>query len=73
MANAGPNTNGSQFVICLAAAPYLDGRNVVVGTVVKGMDVVRRMAKVRCTARGVPKENCLVVDCGETPTVLLVC
>ncbi len=64
MANAGRNTNGSQFFITLVPCEYLDGRHVVFGKVIEGMDVVREMEKVGSHS-GRTLQPVIISDCGE--------
>jgi cyclophilin family peptidyl-prolyl cis-trans isomerase len=64
MANAGPNTNGSQFFICTAETPWLNGRHVVFGSVVKGLDVLSKTESYGSQS-GTTKAKILVADCGE--------
>ena len=64
MANAGPNTNGSQFFITLAACPWLDGKHTVFGKVTRGKDIVKQVEKYG-TESGKPTAKIVVVNCGE--------
>jgi cyclophilin family peptidyl-prolyl cis-trans isomerase len=57
MANHGPNTNGSQFYICLEPLPRLDGRYTIIGRVVEGMDIVDRVGSVETGQFDRPVEN----------------
>lgn len=64
MANAGPKSNGSQFFLCTAKTEWLDGKHVVFGSIVAGLDVARRIEELG-TKTGVTLKKVVIVDCGQ--------
>lgn len=64
MANAGPNTNGSQFFITTVQTAWLDGKHVVFGKVTDGMDIIRKMEGLG-SGSGTPRAKVEIADCGQ--------
>ena len=64
MANAGPNTNGSQFFICTIKTEWLDGAHVVFGNVTSGLDVVEAVQALGSRS-GQTSQKIMIEDCGE--------
>ncbi|CBQ70421.1 probable cyclophilin b [Sporisorium reilianum SRZ2] len=67
MANAGPNTNGAQFFICTVKTSWLDGRHVVFGRILEGMETVKYIENVPKGYGDKPVHDVIVKDSGELP------
>ena len=64
MANAGPNTNGSQFFITTVVTAWLNGKHTVFGQVIDGMDLLKKVEKLG-SPNGRTDSEIMIVDCGE--------
>lgn len=67
MANAGPNTNGSQFFITTVPTPHLNGKHVVFGEVIQGKSIVRQMERCEKDSGDKPLKEWKITDCGQLP------
>ncbi|KAI0208146.1 Peptidyl-prolyl cis-trans isomerase B [Lamellibrachia satsuma] len=67
MANAGKDTNGSQFFITTKKTEWLDGRHVIFGKILEGMSVVRKVESTKTGQQDKPAKDVVIADCGSLP------
>jgi cyclophilin family peptidyl-prolyl cis-trans isomerase len=65
MANAGKNTNGSQFFITYDRTPHLNGKHVVFGRVEKGHEILRAIERIPTNSNDKPKKRVMITKCGQ--------
>ena len=65
MANAGPNTNGSQFFICFGATPHLNEKHTIFGRVIDNYEMVSKIENNKTAPGDKPIRDITIVDCGE--------
>ena len=65
MANAGRNSNGSQFFVTFTPTPHLDGKHVVFGRVESGFELCQKIERLRTDSNDKPAEKVVIANCGE--------
>ena len=69
MANAGPNTNNSQFFITVEKTPWLDNKHVVFGIIISGFDIIKKLEDIATDSNDKPVQNIYISKCGLLPSI----